>query len=212
MTVFRRIEELHENQSFQGEYTTYDAFFYQGPFTDYPSWAQYAFQNRDMKAPNAHALLVVLGERKYPDLEMHTPNYPVENGSWVMKVYRHKSEHNYSLELKVYTTEQMRMEFYPTGELTTDEAAEYFVFSDLSEDSLVLSVPVRFSSFQWKGVAHATPWWLQQAITHGRIILKGASLYHMCDVARPGDWVLFSHGPSGSVRMMSDAEYQKVKM
>lgn len=207
MTTFRRIEEMHIRETFSGEYTTYDAFLYQGPFTDYPGWAQYAFQGNEMKAPNAHTLLIVKGERKYPDLEMLKPKWPVENGMWVMKVYRHVNQNEYTVELKEYTTEQLRMEFYPTQELTHDEATEYFDVNDLTEGNVVVPIPVKFRAFKWKGVAHATPWWLQQALTSGLVTLKGASLYNMHSVARPGDWVLW--GGSGEMRMMTQAQYDE---
>lgn len=207
MTVFRRIEEMHERQSFDGEYTTYDAFLYQGPFTDYPEWARYAFQSGEMKAYNAHALLITKGVRKYPDLEMRKPDWPIDNGTWVMQVYRHTSKDSYSVELATYTTEQLRMEFYPTGELTTDEAVEYFNIDDLNEGNVTVQVPMRFRAFQWKGVAHAIPAWLQKCLAEGRVVLKGASLYHMFDVARPKDWILM--GGQEQIRVMTQAQYEQ---
>lgn len=207
MTTFRRIEEMHEREIFTGEYTTYDAFLYQGPFTDYPQWAQYAFQNLDMKAPKAHALLIDRTPNVYPNMQVRNPSWPVDNGSWVMQVYHHVSQHEYTLTLRVYTTEELRMEFFPSGELTTDEAIEYFDVGDLTEGTVMVQVPVYFRAFQWKGVAHSMPSWLQTALKDGAVTMRGASLYHMMDVARPKDWILMNH--LSQIRVMTQAQYEE---
>lgn len=207
MTTFRRIEDMQERQDTSGEYTTYDAFYYQGPFTDFPYWAQYSFTRGEMAMRNSVALLIGKGVRKYPEQLPVAANWPVAIGSWVMRIYHHVTKDNYTTELREYTTEELRREFFPTGTLEVDEAAEYFNVDDLTEGSVQLSIPVRFIAFQWKGEAHAVPWWVQKSLTDGSIVLKGASLYHMCEVARPKDWVL--RGDNGKIKMMTDDEYRK---
>lgn len=206
MTVFRRIEEASERQDFSGEYTTYDAFFYQGPFTDYPYWAQYAFVNGSMVVRNSVALLIDRVERKYPEDARHEATWPVAVGSWVMRIYHHVSKDNYTVTLRECTTEEMRVEFFPSGELEMDEDAEFFNVNTLTEGHVTLPMPTRFMAFQWKGVSHEIPAWLSCAIREGGVVLRGASLYHMCQVARPGDWVLYSHNKP--IKMITDAEYR----
>lgn len=203
MSTFRRVEELNTRESFEGDYTIYDAFLYQGPYTDYAHWASSMFQEGKLRAPRAHELFI---SHNGAD----EANWPIEPDTWVMKVYVHKDGVG-SVTLRNLTTEQLRLEFFPIETLGADENAAYFASSDAVWGRAVLQVSVTYTSFQWQGVLHQIPSWLQEAIIKGGVTVNGPSLYTLSSTfpARPGDWVLFTNS-GGSVRIMTDAEYQKV--
>lgn len=206
MTVFRKFTDTDEESA---KNISYNAFLYCGPFTEYPHWVRGLFTSGEMVVRNALIMYIVNGVVKSETEPKREANWQVYNGQWVMHEQEIKEDGSYECKLSVIETDDLRRDFYPIGCIAEDDSEEYFTKGNWDSETVVMSVPVRYSAFRWDGTPHGAPCWIHQAIASGRMSLKGVSLYYVGQPIRPGDWVLYHR--DHSLRILSDAEYQTVK-
>lgn len=210
MADFKRIDEFQVPLNINGDYTRYEALYYEGPYTEYPSWAQCLFQHGALVAPRADVLMYDPSQVDYPNYELHKAvKQPLHAGDWLLHTISKKGDKSLT-QLRAISTEDLREEFFPTSDLNTDEH-EAFFGKDLAETrSVMIQVPQKFEAFQWQGSLIGIPQWLAQAITHRQVGFTGNSLHPQWwpgAPVRPGGWVLYAFGKP--IQGMSNEQFIK---